>query len=91
MTANSAVSNGTRMIFELIKAFMVTSLPARMKKIQSKMKALECKPDFSHYKSKRILSDAQGQLVYEEMNFISIALSFKFSHNVMYVCMYSLC
>ena len=28
---------------------------------------------------------------FEEMNFISIALSFKSSHNVMYVCMYSLC
>ena len=27
------------------------SLPARMKKIQSKMKALECSQDFSHYKS----------------------------------------
>ena len=37
-------------------------IPARMKKIQSKMKALECSQDFSHYKSMRIFPDAQGQL-----------------------------
>ena len=29
----------------------MSSLPARMKKIQSKMKALKCSQDFSHYKS----------------------------------------
>ena len=29
----------------------MSSLPARMKKIQLKMKALECSQDFSHYKS----------------------------------------
>ena len=37
-------------------------LPARMKKIQSKMQALECSKDFSHYKSMGIFQDAQGQL-----------------------------
>ena len=37
-------------------------LPARMKKIQSKMQALECSKDFSHYKSMGIFLDAQGQL-----------------------------
>ena len=36
-------------------------LPARMK-IQSKMQALECSKDFSHYKSMGIFPDAQGQL-----------------------------
>ena len=34
-------------------------LPARMKKIQSKMQALECSKDFSHYKSMGVLPDAQ--------------------------------
>ena len=33
-----------------------------MKKIQLKMKALECSQDFSHYKSMGIFPDAQGQL-----------------------------
>ena len=37
-------------------------LPARMKKIQFKIKALECSQDFSHYKSMGIFPDAQGQL-----------------------------
>ena len=37
-------------------------IPARMKKIQFKMKALECSQDFSHYKSMGIFPDAQGQL-----------------------------
>ena len=37
------------------------SLPARMKKIQLKMKALECSQDFSHFKSMRIFPDAKGQ------------------------------
>ena len=33
-----------------------------MKKIQLKMKALECSQDFTHYKPMGIFSDAQGQL-----------------------------
>ena len=33
-----------------------------MKKIQSKMKALECLQDFPHYKSMGTFSNAQGQL-----------------------------
>ena len=37
-------------------------LPARMKKIKLKMKALECCQHFLHYKSMRNFSDAQGQL-----------------------------
>ena len=40
----------------------MSSIPARMKKIQLKMKALDCSQDFSHYKSIGIFSDAQGQL-----------------------------
>ena len=40
----------------------MSSLIARMKKIQLKMKVLECSQDFSHYKSMGIFPDAQGQL-----------------------------
>ena len=45
----------------------MSSLPARIKKIQLKMKALECSQDFSHYKSIGIFSDAQGQLTLQSM------------------------
>ena len=38
----------------------MSSIPARMKKIQLKMKAIECSQDFSHYKSMGIFPDAQG-------------------------------
>ena len=40
----------------------MSSLPARMMLIKSKMKELECSQDFSHYKSIGIFTDAQGQL-----------------------------
>ena len=42
-------------------------LPAIMKKIQLKMKALVCSQDFSHYKSMGIFPDAQGQLTLQSM------------------------
>ena len=45
----------------------MSSIPARMKKIQLKMKALECSQDFSHYKSMGIFPDAQGQLTLQSM------------------------
>ena len=44
------------------KLSCMSSLPARMRMIDSKMKELECSQDFSHYKSMGIYSDAQGQL-----------------------------
>ena len=44
------------------KLSYMTSLPARMRMINSKMKELECSQDFSHYKSMGIFPDAQGQL-----------------------------
>ena len=44
------------------KLSCMSSIPARMKKIQLKMKALECSQDFSHYKSMGIFPDAQRQL-----------------------------
>ena len=45
----------------------MSSLPARIKKIQLKMKVLECSPDFSHYKSMGIFPDAQWQLTPQSM------------------------
>ena len=45
----------------------MSSIPARMKKIQLKMKALDCSQDFSHYKSMGIFSDAQGQLTRQSL------------------------
>ena len=44
------------------KLLCMTSLHARMRMIDSKMKQLECLQDFSHYKSMWIFPDAQGQL-----------------------------
>ena len=43
------------------KPSCMSSLPARMRMIDSKMKELECSQDFSHYKSMGIFPDAQGQ------------------------------
>ena len=49
------------------KLSCMSSLPARMKKILSKMKELECPQDFSHYKSVGIFPDAQGQLTLQSL------------------------
>ena len=40
----------------------MSSLPPRMRMIDSKMKELACSQDFSHYKSMGIFPDPQGQL-----------------------------
>ena len=44
------------------KLSCMSSLPARMRMIDLKMKELERSQDFSHYKSMGIFPDAQGQL-----------------------------
>ena len=44
------------------KLSCMSSLPARMRMIESKIKELECSQDFSHYKSMGIFPDTQGQL-----------------------------
>ena len=49
------------------KLSCMSSLPARMRMIESKMKELECSQDFSHYKSMGIFPDAQGQLTPESL------------------------
>ena len=45
------------------KLSCMSSLPARMRLIKSKMKELECSQDNFHYKSMGIFPDAQGQLI----------------------------
>ena len=47
------------------KLLWLTLLPARMKKIHWKMKALEWSHLFSHYKSMGIFPNAQGQLTHK--------------------------
>ena len=48
--------------FYSFKLSCMSSLPARMRMIESKIKELECSQDFSHYKSMGIFQDAQEQL-----------------------------
>ena len=48
--------------FNSFKLLCMSSLPARMRMVDLKMKELECSQDFSHYKSMWIFPDAQGQL-----------------------------
>ena len=49
---------------ELLLLFL---LPARMKKVHSKMKVLEWSQHFSHYKSMGIFPEAQGQLTHKSL------------------------
>ena len=49
------------------KLSYMSSLPARIRMIESKMKELECSQDFSHYKSMGIFPDAQGQLTLQSL------------------------
>ena len=44
------------------KLLCMSSFPARMRLIKSKMKELECSQDFSRIKSMGLFPDAQGQL-----------------------------
>ena len=44
------------------KLWCMSSLPAKIRMIESKMKELECSQDFSHNKYMGIFQDAQGQL-----------------------------
>ena len=49
------------------KLLWLVLLPARMKKIHPKMKALEWSQHFSHYKSMGIFPDAQRQLTHKSL------------------------
>ena len=62
-----------------------SSLPARMRMIDSKMNELECSQDFSHYKSMGIFPDAQGQLTPQ-----SLVRSSQISNSSEMLCMFSL-
>ena len=44
------------------KLLCMSSLPEKMRMIDTKMKEIECSQDFSHYKSMGFFPDAQGQL-----------------------------
>ena len=60
ITLESVVVSGRNL--NSSKLLCMSSLPARMRMIESKMKELECSQDFSQYKSIWIFPDAQGQL-----------------------------
>ena len=60
ITLESVVVSGRNL--NSFKLSCMSSLPARMRMIKSKMKELECSQDYSHYKSMGIFPDAQGQL-----------------------------
>ena len=49
------------------KLSCLSSLPARIRIIDSKMKELVCSQDFSHYKSMGIFPEAQGQLTLQSL------------------------
>ena len=60
ITPESMVGSGINSIS--FKHLCMPSLPAKMKKIQSKMKVLEWQQHISHCKSMGIFPDPQGQL-----------------------------
>ena len=60
ITLNLVVVSGRNL--NSSKLSCMSSLPARMSLIDSKMKELECSQYFSHYKSMGTFPDAQGQL-----------------------------
>ena len=60
ITLESVVVSGRNLYSS--KLSCMSSLPERIRMIESKMKELECSQDFSHYKSMWIFPDAQGQL-----------------------------
>ena len=58
------------------KLSCISSLPARMRMIKSKMNELECSQDFSHYKYMGIFPDAQGQLTPKSVVGFGLVCSF---------------
>ena len=67
------------------KLSCISSLPARMRMIDSKIKELQCSQDFSHYKSMGIFSNAQGQLTPQ-----SLVQSSRISNSAEMLWMFSL-
>ena len=64
---NSVVSGRRWLKLELIQASMHVLISARMKRFQSKMKALEWSQHLSHCTSMGIFSNGQGQLTPQSM------------------------
>ena len=60
ITLESVVVSGRNL--NSTKLSCMSLLPARIRMIESEMKELECKQDFSHHKSMGIFPDVQGQL-----------------------------
>ena len=60
ITLESVVVSGRNL--NSSKLSCMSSLPARMRLIESKMKELDCSQYFSHYNLMGIFPDAQGQL-----------------------------
>ena len=83
ITLESVVVSGRNL--NSSKLSCMSSLPARMRMIDSKMKELECSQDFSHYKSMGIFPDAQGQLTPQ-----SLVRSGQISHLFEMLCMFLL-
>ena len=65
ITPESVVVSGRNLNSSKISC--MSSSPARMKMIQSKMKGLKWSQHFSHYKSMEIFSDVQGQLTLQSL------------------------
>ena len=53
--------------FNSPKLSCMSSLPARMRMIESKMKELECSQDFSLYRSMGIFPEVEGQLTLQSL------------------------
>ena len=83
MTLKSVAVSGRNL--NSSKLSCMSSLPARMRMIDLKMKELECSLDFSHYKSMGTFPDAQGQLTPQ-----SLVRSGRISNSSEMLCMFSL-
>ena len=71
------------------KLSCISSLPARMRMTDSKMKEIECSQDFFHYKFMGIFSDAQGQLTSQSLVQSSrISISSEMLWDVLVTCKY---
>ena len=83
ITLESVVVSGRNL--NSSKLLCMSSIPARMRMIESKMMELECSQDYSHYKYMGIFPDAQGQLTPQ-----SLVRSGRISNSSEMLCMFSL-
>ena len=83
ITLESVVVSGRNL--NSSKLSCMSSLPPRMRIIESKMNEQECSQDYFHYKSLGIFPDAQGQLTPQ-----SLVQSGQISNSSEMLCMFSL-